>query len=179
MRLSLYNLTPWHFLDVDIDAPLLLWTASGHRMKVPALAQWKVMVVWWIGSLKRIVSFYLYSQILAKFVGTTCSMRLSNHSCCLIWHCHMIQLHIEFSILLKKQPYCFDIFSFTFSVLCNETEVLTMGMFFGSGPTPSPTSIPLGLPSLEDVFSGDFRVGLPYRKIHFLYQLVSKYQNFI
>lgn len=102
MRLSLYNLTPWHFLDVDIDAPLLLWTASGHRMKVPALAQWKVMVVWWIGSLKRIVSFYLYSQILAKFVGTTCSMRLSNHSCCLIWHCHMIQLHIEFSILLKK-----------------------------------------------------------------------------
>jgi len=28
--------------------------------------------------------------------------------------------------------------------------VLTMGMFFGSGPTPSPTSIPLGLPSLEE-----------------------------
>ena len=42
-----------------------------------------------------------------------------------------------------------------------------MGMFFGSGPTPSPTSIPLGLPSLEDVFSGDFRVGRPYKKIHF------------
>ncbi|CAK9092158.1 Uncharacterized protein SCF082_LOCUS43380 [Durusdinium trenchii] len=28
--------------------------------------------------------------------------------------------------------------------------VLTMGMFFGSGPTPSPTSIPPGLPSLEE-----------------------------
>lgn len=54
-----------------------------------------------------------------------------------------------------------------------------MGMFFGSGPTPSPTSIPLGLPSLEDVFSGDFRVGLPYKKIHFRYQLVSKSQKFI
>lgn len=28
--------------------------------------------------------------------------------------------------------------------------VLTMGMFFGSGPTASPTAIPLGLPSLEE-----------------------------
>lgn len=30
-----------------------------------------------------------------------------------------------------------------------------MGMFFGSGPTASPTSIPPGLPSLEDALEGD------------------------
>lgn len=33
--------------------------------------------------------------------------------------------------------------------LRSDPQVLTMGMFFGSGPTPSPTSIPPGLPSLE------------------------------
>lgn len=90
-------------------------------------------------------------------------------------------------ILKKSNPTALTFFlsrcpSFASRRLClltQRTQVLTMGMFFGSGPTPSPTSIPLGLPSLEDVFSGDFRVGRPYKKIHFLYQLVSKSQRFI
>ena len=36
-------------------------------------------------------------------------------------------------------------------------QVLTMGMFFGSGPTASPTAIPLGLPSLE-AEKGDYLI---------------------
>ena len=129
-------------------------------------------------------NFYLYSQFLAKFVGTICSMRLSNHSCCLIWHCQIIKLHIEFKETKPTALICFPSRFPSFAsrriyLLTHRTQVLTMGMFFGSGPTPSPTSIPLGLPSLEDVFSGDFRVGRPYKKIHFLYQLVSKSQKFI
>ena len=54
----------------------------------------------------------------------------------LLWY---FFLHVFRRLLLEESGY-----------LPNETQVLTMGMFFGSGPTPSPTSIPLGLPSLED-----------------------------
>ncbi len=107
----------------------------------------------------HISTFSIPSQICPIFFAT----RLSNLSCCLICHCHIIKLHIFNEIFKKTTEFALIFFDSTSGFLfsaqkknglliatAKQRQVLTMGTFFGSGPTPSPTSIPLGLPSLEE-----------------------------